>query len=276
MPILESVWIITWKSLVFLLVWAIPLSLFIVPFQAQIEQMQQTNPPLAQLCLEFVSALSIVFAAFLLTVLIDKRSFVSLGFEPTHFFRDITLGILIGLSWLAASGCILWFCGWVLPQQSNPISLSMLTMGGVALFLNVVTQEMLVRSYIFQTIRTHFSVTAAVILSSLLFVLFHAGAIKGSWLAALNVFEAGILFGVAYAVSKNLWLPIGIHFAWNFALGPLLGLSLSGQNPFRVNWQFIKLDGPSIFTGGTFGLEGSIIVTATTVIVIISVLWLYR
>lgn len=59
--------------------------------------------------------------------------------------------------------------------------------------------------------------------------------IKNSWLAAVNVFGAGILFGIAYAVSGNLWFPISIHFSWNFALGPLLGLSISGQNPFRVN-----------------------------------------
>jgi len=276
MSLLQSIWEVTWKSLAFIIVWAIPLALFIVPFQSQLKEAQQTNPPLAQLYLEFTSAIAIVFAAFLLASLIDKRPFASLGFDPRHIFRDVALGIAIGSFWLATSVGILWLGGWALPQQSNPISLSMLILGGIALLINVATQEMLVRSYIFQTIQTHFGVIAAIILSSLLFAAFHAGAIKDSWLAALNVLGAGVLFGVAYAVSRNLWLPIAIHFAWNFALGPVLGLSISGQNPFRVNWQFLKLDGPSLFTGGAFGLEGSIIVTATTIIAIISMLWLYR
>lgn len=96
----------------------------------------------------------------------------------------------------------------------------------------------------------------------------YINVIQGSWLAALNTFEAGILFRVAYVVSRNLWLPIAIHFAWNFMLGPVLGLSVSGQNPFPVTWQLLKMEGPSLLTGGNFGLEGSIIVTVTTAMII--------
>jgi len=149
-------------------------------------------------------------------------------------------------------------------------------LGGIGLFLNVMTQEILVRSYIFQTIQTYFGAISAVILSAFLFAVFHAGAIRGSWLAILNVFNPGILFGIAYAVSGNLWLPIALHFTWNFVLGPVLGLSLSGQNPFPVDWHFLKLNEVTIFTGGAFGLEGSIIVTITTVIAIIGLILIYR
>ncbi len=276
MLLLQSIWTVAWKSLLFLIVWAIPLALLIVPFQAQLSRIQKTNPSLAQLYIEAISAITIVLAAFLLVTFIDKRPFVSLGFDLTHGLRDTILGLLIGALWLALSLGVLSLLGLASPQESNPISLPILALGGIALLLNVVTQEMLVRSYIFQTVQTHFGAIAALLLSSIFFVALHAGAIRNSWLAALNVLGAGLLFGIAYLVSKNLWLPMAIHFAWNFALGPVLGLSLSGQNPFRVHWQFLRIDGPSILTGGRFGVEGSLIVTFTTIIFIIGLIWLYR
>lgn len=276
MSLMQSIWISTWKSLVFIIIWAIPFTLFIVPFQNQLKKAHETNPPMAQLYLEFTSAISIILAAFLLVTFIDKRPFVSLGFDPKYIFHDVILGISIGLFWLAISLGVLVLMGWALPQRSNPISYPLLIMGSVALLLNAVTQEILVRSYIFQTVQSHFGVAVAVVVSSLIFAALHAGVIKNSWIAALNVLGAGVLFGIAYATSGNLWLPIAIHFAWNVVLGPILGLSISGQNPFRVNWQFFRMEGPSIFTGGTFGLEGSIIVTATTILAIIGTIWLDR
>ena len=276
MSLLQSIWTVMWKSFAFIIAWAIPLALFIVPFQAQLKKAQETNPPAAQLYFELASVLAIVITAFLFVTFVDKRTFVSLGFDSKHSFYDFALGIAIGLLWLGASLGILLIKGWATPQHSTPISLSLLTLGGIALLINVVTQEMLVRSYIFQTIQSSFGVITAVIVSSILFAALHAGVIKESWLAAVNVLCAGILFGIAYAVSRNLWLPIAIHFAWNVSLGPVLGLSISGQNPFRVTWQLLKLQGPSFFTGGAFGLEGSIIVTATTILAIACILWLYK
>lgn len=64
MLLLQSIWTVAWKSLLFLIVWAIPLALLIVPFQAQLSRIQKTNPPLAQLYIEAISAITIVLAAF--------------------------------------------------------------------------------------------------------------------------------------------------------------------------------------------------------------------
>jgi hypothetical protein len=275
MKLLQPLWTVIWKSFAFITSWAILLALFIVPFQSKLKQLEQANPLAARLYLEFAAVITIVLAACLFTLFVDKRPFHSLGFDTTHIVRDVVLGTAIGFLWLIASLAILWLGGWTSLQQSI-VSPSLLALAAVAVLINVITQEVLLRSYIFQTIQKHFGVIAAVVITSLLFAGFHAGAIKNSWLAAFNVFGAGVLFGIAYAVSGNLWLPIAIHFSWNFALGPLLGLSVSGQNPYRVNWQLLKLNGPTFCTGGTFGLEGSIIVTASTIVFAIGLLLLYR
>jgi hypothetical protein len=68
---------------------------------------------------------------------------------------------------------------------------------------------------------------------------------------------AGILLAGAYVVSRRLWLPIGLHFGWNFALGGIFGLAVSGN---RVEgWLQCRLEGPEWLTGGIFGLEASLV-----------------
>jgi membrane protease YdiL (CAAX protease family) len=137
---------------------------------------------------------------------------------------------------------------------------------GAALLLNSATQEVLVRGYLLQTIESRFGTLAAVIGSSLLFVLLHAGAlVEGGWLPAANLFGAGVLLGLAFTTTRNLWLPIALHFSWNFLQGPVLGISVSGH-ALGGGWRLIELEGPPIFTGGPFGLEGGLAATAVTAV----------
>ncbi len=105
-------------------------------------------------------------------------------------------------------------------------------------------------------------------MSAALFAGIHAGAFQGAWLPAVNVFSAGVLFCLAYGVSGNLWFPVSIHFAWNLLLGPVLGLTVSGTGELGLGWSVFSVDGPELFTGGAFGVEGGLVVTLTTAILI--------
>lgn len=68
----------------------------------------------------------------------------------------------------------------------------------------------------------------------------------------------GLLLGAAYSFSGNLWLPIGIHWAWNFMEGNIFGFYVSG-NPENYRILTPSISGPNIYTGGNFGPEASII-----------------
>lgn len=82
-------------------------------------------------------------------------------------------------------------------------------------------------------------------------------------MAGLNLYLAGLLLGTAYVLTRSLWLPIGVHFGWNFVQGPLSGLAVSGHDLGSPS-QLVALQGPRCLTGGTFGLEGGIVATAVT------------
>ncbi len=273
---LLPIWTIIWKCVLFFSLWGILSALFIIPFTDQLEQFEKVYPLQAQLYFDVAGALAMLIAAWIMVRFIDRRPFITLGFAPGDIVRDFLLGVCIGTVWLGLSVLVLWTMNWVSLRPSVTISWSILAWIAVALVFNTLTQEVLVRSYIYQTIQSQTNFIWAIVLSSVLFMALHAGAFEGAWLPAVNVFLAGILFGVAYHLTGNLWLPTAIHFTWNFLLGPALGLTVSGQNQLNGGWQVFTVHGPALWTGGSFGVEGGLIVTLTTVIGTVAMFLLLR
>jgi hypothetical protein len=72
--------------------------------------------------------------------------------------------------------------------------------------------------------------------------------------------EAGALLGVTYAASRSLWLPMGLHFGWNFTEGGVFGTAVSGGQSHGLIESV--LSGPTLVTGGAFGPEASVIALA--------------
>jgi len=87
----------------------------------------------------------------------------------------------------------------------------------------------------------------------------HIAQPGATWWSSLAIaIEAGLLLGAAYKLAGNLWLPIGIHWAWNFVQGNIFGFEVSGSDAGEALLQ-ATVEGPEIFTGGAFGAEASVI-----------------
>ncbi len=68
----------------------------------------------------------------------------------------------------------------------------------------------------------------ALLITSVLFALFHEANPDVSVFAIINILFAGILIGLNYIFTKNLWFGICFHFAWDYFQGPVLGYEVSG------------------------------------------------
>ncbi len=68
---------------------------------------------------------------------------------------------------------------------------------------------------------------------------------------------AGLLFGLSYIYTKNLWFPIALHFSWNFFQGTVFGFNVSGKETYSLI--ITKENSFNIWNGGNFGFEGSIL-----------------
>ncbi len=131
-----------------------------------------------------------------------------------------------------------------------------------AALLAAVGEELAFRGGVFRILEESRGTTVALVLSAALFGLMHAlnpGATVVSTIAI--AVEAGVLLGAAYALTGNLWLPIGLHLGWNFTEGGIFGVSVSGGAPGK-GLIGVTLAGPKWLTGGAFGPEASAVAVA--------------
>lgn len=127
--------------------------------------------------------------------------------------------------------------------------------------LAAVGEELAMRGGLFRLLEESFGTTMALVVSAIVFGLLHAlnpGATVVS--TAAIALEAGVLLGAAYALTRNLWFPIGLHLGWNFTEGGVFGVSVSGGPAARGIFS-VSLSGRTLLTGGKFGPEASIIAT---------------
>ena len=128
------------------------------------------------------------------------------------------------------------------------------------MFLAVaVGEEMIFRGVVFRWLDERWNTWVALLVSALIFGWIHISNDNASWWSSLAIsIEAGLLLGAAYKWSGSLWLPIGIHWTWNYTQGNIFGLAVSGTHAGNTVL-VTTVDGPDIITGGVFGPEASII-----------------
>lgn len=120
------------------------------------------------------------------------------------------------------------------------------------------TEELLFRGILFRWIEEFAGSWAALAVTSALFGLAHILNPNATWFSSFAIaVEAGILLGAAYMLTRSLWMPIGLHAAWNFTQGFIFDVPVSGLD--QRGLVEARLSGPEILSGGQFGLEASII-----------------
>ena len=128
------------------------------------------------------------------------------------------------------------------------------------LFLIVgVGEEIVFRGILFRWLDEKWGFVTALAVSSLVFGLIHIFNPGSTWWSSLAIaIEAGLLLGAAYKYAGNLWLPIGIHWAWNFTQGNIFGFAVSGGDA-GISLIQSHVTCADILTGGAFGAEASIL-----------------
>ncbi len=135
-----------------------------------------------------------------------------------------------------------------------------------------VLEELLFRGILFRWIEQFAGSWAALLLTSFLFGLAHHLNPNTTWFSSFAIaVEAGLLLGGAYMLTRSLWMPIGLHAAWNFTQGFVFDVPVSGVD--QNGLVEAQLSGPVLLSGGAFGLEASVI---ALVIASAAGLWLLR
>lgn len=186
--------------------------------------------------------------------------------------RELALGLGLGFALFSViTGLVAWLGGIeVIGVRGIGALWSMLAM---AVFSSV-SEEILLRGIVFRHLETLLGSWSALALSAALFGALHLANPDSTPFAAFAIgMEAGILLAAAYMLTRRLWLPIGIHAAWNFTQGWVFSVPVSGGDA-PLGLLVTRLRGPDWLTGGAFGLEASVV--ALVVATLAGLALLYR
>ena len=199
-----------------------------------------------------------LFTVWVFQTFVNKESFTSIGLRFTNYESDLFQGLLVGGT-LISSGFLILFVFNLIEVDLTYFSFYDQIFYFFLFIIVSLNEEIAIRGYIFQNLCQSFNKYIALIISSLVFMLMHIGNPNIGVLPLVNLFLAGIFLGIYKVHKNNLWFPIGAHLVWNYLQGPIYGFEVSGN---KINSLFEqKLTGHVLFTGGSFGYEGSIILT---------------
>jgi uncharacterized protein len=218
------------------------------------------NPPYVYIIISATAVVSLLLV-LLFRRLLDRQSMISLGFSFHQNGASAAIGFLTGLFILCAGTLFLYF-NKNLQWTDVSFSATDLFTSAVGMLIVAVTEELVFRGYLLNNLLQSMNKWVALVLTSLLFAIMHGTNPNISVIALLNIFIAGLLLGINYIYTNNLWYAILLHFTWNFLQGPVLGYEVSGVNLESILHQ--QLEGNPLLTGGVFGFEGSIVATVLT------------
>ena len=178
--------------------------------------------------------------------------------KVTRLIPDTLLGLVVGLVYMTLVVSTIVALGYATVSWRG--FSWQVQWRAIMLFLAVaVGEELICRGVIFRWIDERWNTWAALIVSALIFGLGHLPNDNATWWSSLAIaIEAGLLLGAAYKWSGTLWVPIGIHWAWNYVQGNVFGLAVSG-NEVEDTILTTTVDGPDLISGGAFGPEASIV-----------------
>ena len=205
---------------------------------------------------------------------VDRRSWDFSGLQiSSTWMKECVTGILIAASVMGLIFLTQWRSGtleitgfaWERSFEHHwliPFGIFLIQMISVGFY-----EELMARGYLIPNITEGFSLgnitpqkatIIAILISSSIFGILHAGNPNASTTAVVNIILAGVMLAVPYVLTGRLALSIGLHFSWNFFQGGIFGFRVSGLE-IRSSIIQIQQGGPDWWTGGAFGPEAGVI-----------------
>ena len=207
----------------------------------------------ADTIIQYFDLIGVLLLLWILMRFVDNEPFIKLGFSLKGKINDIILGMTLGLLLMAVGYSILILLGEIKFIGFNYDLKNIILL--FLLFIAVsIAEETYVRGYVLKNLLQSFNPIISLIISSAIFSLLHFFNPNVNYIALTELFIAGILLGVSYVYTKNLWFPIALHLSWNF-FQVMFGFNVSGMDTYSLI-EFEIIENNNI-NGGDFGFEGS-------------------
>ncbi len=215
----------------------------------------------------FGAVLSLLWVRF-----VENRPLASIGLRKEAALKRFARGLALGLGFCAVVVLTIFMLGGynivaLAPVLKTPSALIMIMLIFVGFIIQGSTEEILMRGWVMSAMAARFGLVIAIVVNSTVFAALHLGN-EGignvNWIAMANIVLLGVFLSV-YAVREGSLLGVcGWHGAWNWILGLGFGLDVSGMSidtPALIIDLDNKAGAAQWLTGGSFGPEGSVIVS---------------
>ena len=250
----------------YLFLWAIP-----VGFLTQLPLFKFQEGSLPSL---FFSEISLTFMAIGALIMIFQtyptRNFEHVFVVKNNLLPGFLKGTGIGLALILACTGLMFINGNVDFFYTKFEVSSILSYLMFFIFVGI-SEEFVFRTFPLVVFAERYKIWVSIFLNGLLFGLIHISNPNFSVFAMINITLCGIVFALITLQKRNIWWSVGMHFGWNFCQGTLLGFKVSGID--APGLMVSRPVGNATFSGGNFGIEGSVI---CTFILVLYLVWLIR
>ena len=238
------------------------------PESSMAATMSIMNEPWVMLISLFATAVTTAIC-LLYCRLVERRSFASMGFRKQGWLSRYLKGYAIGTAMLLLCALILWLTGDLDFAFAEKIPVIYLAAFFVGFLIQGMSEEVLVRGYFMVSLGNRCHMAIAVVISSVAFAMLHLLNPGITLLALVNLTLFGVFMAVYILRTDDLLGACAIHSAWNFAQGNLVGIQVSGLAPLPTVAVMEPVGENPLLHGGSFGLEGGLIVTLVLLIAIV-------
>ena len=203
-----------------------------------------------------IALLSVLISTRIIDAFQWQLGWRGMGFTKVRLWSSLRQGALTAALILLACFIILLIGGWV---QVTGLHFSAGALLGWLLFFIIqpLTEEIVMRSFLQNQLHRLFGPWVGLLLSAIVFGLLHLGNNAFTWIAGLEIMAGGLLMGLLFLRTQNIWAAFAMHAVWNFFQSVVLGFAVSGLGTYQL--LHLQVEGSDWLTGGEFGLEGSLL-----------------
>lgn len=208
--------------------------------------------------------------AYLFAKKILKRTDLSLGLVDDRKLRSYGVGVFLGIGLIILISLILWTFGFAEISKNNMVfDKKIFIFYIIGWMIQGFEEEFLLRSILMNQLGSRSKISLAIVGNSLIFSILHLSNSGFTILAFVNLSLIGIIFSLIFYMTDSIYISAGAHSFWNMAMANIFGIVVSGDVASPATILNTRLKGNSLVSGGSFGIEASIVTSLVFIIVLL-------
>lgn len=207
---------------------------------------------------------SYIFSAVILLLFIkyfEKTTFEYFGFSKENYLEAVKVGTGLAIFSIVGIVAILLMSDNLSLFLSKDLKIGIIIILIILVLIQGFLEEVVFRGYLMTRLAAKKGKWIAIILSSIFYLVFRMSNPSTSKLDLINIFLISIVMSLLYWYFDNILVIAIFHAFWNCISGVVFGFNISGIKVSDTIFTVEAISDKQILTGGSYGIEGSIIAT---------------